>query len=109
MDREHGAGEKPRRHKAVRVLLNQPQRVNQQRMQPQRPPSVARASQRWRKRVETVGTQLTERFAIACMRVHDLWHVQHRLIRNMPAHTVIVFLNLQLRRPPLDLDGLVVA
>lgn len=37
---------------------------------------------------------------------HDLWHFQHRLIRKVLAHTVGVFLNLQLGRQPLDLDGL---
>lgn len=71
------------------------------------PPAVVRASQRWRKRVETVGSQLTERFAVARIRVHDVWHFQHRLIRKILSHTVIVFLNLQAGRPPLDLDGLV--
>ena len=42
-------------------------------------------------------------------RAHDLWHYQNRLIRKVLAHTVCVFLNLQLGRPPLDLDGLVTA
>jgi hypothetical protein len=79
------------------------------RMQRQHLPAVVRASQRWRKRLETVGSQLTERFAIARIRVHDLWHFQHRVIRKILAHTVVVFLNLQLGRPPLDLDGLVTA
>jgi hypothetical protein len=60
-----------------------------------------------RKEVETVGAHLTERFALARIRVHDLWHFHHRLIRKVLAHTVGVFLNLQLGRPPLDLDGLV--
>jgi len=36
-----------------------------------------------------------------------LWHFQARLIRKILAHTVAVFLNLQLGRKPLDLDGLV--
>ena len=62
---------------------------------------------RWRKLVETVGSHLTERFGIHRTRAHDLWHYQHRLIRKILAHTVAVFLNLQLGRPPLDLDGLV--
>jgi len=61
-----------------------------------------------RKAIETVGSHLTERFAIARIRVHDLWHFQHRLIRKILAHTVGVFLNLQLGRPPLDLDGLLI-
>jgi hypothetical protein len=70
---------------------------------------LVRACARWRKLVETVGSQLTERFAIARVRVHDLWHFQHRLIRKILAHTVMVFLNLQLGRSPLDFDGLVCA
>jgi hypothetical protein len=62
---------------------------------------------RLRKGVETVGSHLTERFAVARIRVHDLWHFQHRLMRKVLAHTVGVFLNLRLGRPALDLDGLV--
>jgi hypothetical protein len=69
-------------------------------------PSVLKACRRWRKRVETVGSQLTERFALARIRVHDLWHFHHRLIRKVLAHTMAVFLNLRLGRTPLDLDGL---
>jgi hypothetical protein len=60
----------------------------------------------WRKLIEPVGSPLTERFAIARIRLHDLWHYQHRLIRKVLAHTVGIFLNLQLRRQLLDLDGL---
>jgi len=70
------------------------------------PRCLLRACARIRKSVETVGSHLTERFAIARLRVHDLWHYQHRLIRKVLAHTVGVFLNLQLGRAPLDLDGL---
>jgi len=72
-------------------------------------PLVLKTCARIRKCVETVGSHLTERFAIARTRAHDLWHFQHRLIRKVLAHTVGVFLNLQLGRPPLDLDGLVTA
>jgi hypothetical protein len=72
-------------------------------------PSVLRRCARWRKRVETVGSHLSERFGIGRIRVRDLWHFQHRLIRKVLAHTVGVFLNLQLGRKPLDLDGLVAA
>ena len=60
-----------------------------------------------RKVVETVGSHLTERFNLNKIRVRDLWHFQSRLIRKILAHTVAVFLNLQLGRKPLDLDGLV--
>lgn len=71
------------------------------------PPRLIKASAHCRKLVETVGSHLTERFAIARIRVHDLWHFQHRLIRKVLAHTVAVFFNLTLNRSPLDLDGLV--
>lgn len=71
-------------------------------------PNLLKACGRLRKYVETVGSQLTEHFAIARIRVHDLWHFQQRLIRKVLAHTVGVFLNLQLKRAPLDLDGLIV-
>lgn len=70
-------------------------------------PILLKACGRIRKYVETVGSQLTEHFAIARIRVHDLWHFQQRLIRKVLAHTVGVFINLQLQRNPLDLDGLV--
>ncbi len=79
------------------------------RMTTTHPLHLRMACKRIRKRIETVGSHLTERFAIARIRVHDLWHFQHRLIRKVLAHTVGVFLNLQLGRPPLDLDGLVTA
>ena len=72
-------------------------------------PQLLKACARIRKCVETVGSHLTEHFAIARTRAHDLWHFQHRLIRKVLAHTVGVFLNLQLGRSPLDLDGLVAA
>ena len=68
---------------------------------------LLKACARWRKKIETVASHLTERFAVGRIRVHDLWHYQHRLIRKILAHTVAVALNIQLKRPPLDLDGLV--
>lgn len=70
------------------------------------PPCVVRACARWRKVVETVGSQLTEHCAVARIRVRDLWPFQSRLIRKVLAHTIGVFLNLQLGRQPLDLDGI---
>jgi hypothetical protein len=52
---------------------------------------------------------LTERFAVTRLRVRDLWHFQHRLIRKVLAHTVAVVLNLQMGRQPLDFEGLLMA
>jgi hypothetical protein len=77
------------------------------RMTTSHPRRLLTACQRLRKRIETVGSQLTARCASARLRVRDLWHFQHRLIRKVLAHTVAVFLNLQQGRPPLDLDDLV--
>ncbi len=62
-----------------------------------------------RKVVETVNSHLTERLNVTKIRVHDVWHFQSRLIRKILTHTVAVFLNLQLNRKPLDLDGLVLS
>jgi len=84
------------------VLITPPRK----RMTTAHSPKLLKACARLRKRVETVGSHLTERFGVARLRVHDLWHYQHRLIRKVLAHTVGVFLNLQLGRAPLDLDGL---
>jgi hypothetical protein len=64
-------------------------------MTEQHPPALLRFCRRIRKIVETVGSHLTERFAIDSIRVHDLWHFQHRLIRKVLSHTAMVFLNLQ--------------
>jgi Transposase DDE domain len=77
------------------------------RMQTTYPRTFLKACGRWRKVIETVGAHLTERFAVERIRAHDLWHYQHRLIRKVLAHTVAVFLNLQMGRQPLDLEGLV--
>lgn len=73
------------------------------------PKSILKTCSRWRKLVETVGSHLTERYHIAKTRARDLWHYQHRLIRKVLSHTMCVFINLQLGRPPLHLDDLVTA
>jgi hypothetical protein len=88
------------------VELITPLRKN---MKPQLPVHLRRICQRWRKRIETVGSHLTERFHIETTHARDLWHYQNRLIRKVLAHTVCVFINLSLGRPPLDLDDLVSA
>jgi len=87
-----------------RVNIVTPRKSN---MAEEHPRALRKFCSRIRKIVETVGSHLTERFAVDTIRVRDLWHFQHRLIRKVLAHTVMVFLNLQLGRNPLDLDGLV--
>jgi len=86
------------------VQLVTPPRTN---MAPPAQPTLLKRAKRWRKLIETVNSQLTERFSITRIRVRDFWHYQHRVIRKVLAHTVLVFLNLQMGRPPLDFEGLV--
>jgi hypothetical protein len=56
----------------------------------------------WRKLVETVNSQLTERFQISKIKVKDFWHYQNRIFRKVLSHTVAVFLNLQIGNKPLQ-------
>jgi len=88
------------------VKIVTPARLN---MTQEHPTELRKFCSRIRRIVETVGSHLTERFAVARIRVHDVWHFQHCIIRKVLAHTVMVFLNLKLGRDPLDLDGLVTA
>ncbi len=71
------------------------------------PPATQRLCHRWRKRIETVGAQLAGRFAIQQIRVRDLWHLQHRIIRKVLAHTLACVCNTLLGRSLLDFDGLI--
>jgi hypothetical protein len=57
----------------------------------------------WRKLVETVNSQLNERFQITKIKVKDLWHYQNRIFRKILSHTVAVFLNMQIGNKPLQL------
>jgi len=58
----------------------------------------------WRKLVETVGSQLTERFQISKIKVKDLWHYQNRIFRKILSHTVAVYLNMQNGNKALQLS-----
>ena len=53
------------------------------------------------------GAQLTQRFQVVRMKVRDAWHLQNLWTTKILAHTVCVFLNIQLQRDPLDFEGLV--
>jgi len=57
--------------------------------------TLVKQTKYWRKLVETVGSQMVERFQITKIKVKDLWHYQNRLFRKILSHTVGVFLNLQ--------------
>jgi hypothetical protein len=60
-----------------------------------------------RRLVETVIGQLTERFHSEKVWARDLWHLTHRFIRKLLAHTVGVFLNFSLGQPLLQFEALV--
>ena len=60
-----------------------------------------------RQLVETVNGQLVKRFKVQEMRVRKGWTLLARWFRKILAHTVCVWLNLQLGRKPLDFAGLV--
>ena len=46
-------------------------------------------------------------FNIEKVRAKDMWHLANRLIRKILAHTMGVFVNKTLGRPPLQFDGLI--
>lgn len=60
-----------------------------------------------RQLIETVNSQLVERFKVQNLRVRKGWTLLSKWYRKILAHTVCVFLNLQLGRNPLDFAGLV--
>lgn len=60
-----------------------------------------------RQLIETVNNQLVDRFKVQTMRVRKGWTLLAKWFRKILAHTVCVWLNLQLGRDPLDFAGLV--
>lgn len=60
-----------------------------------------------RQLIETVVSQLAERFHVQTMRVRKGWTLIAKWYRKILAHTACVWLNLQFGRSPLDFDGLV--
>jgi hypothetical protein len=63
---------------------------------------------RLRYRIDTVFSQLTERFSIKRVWARDLWHLTSRLLRKVLSHTVAFLLNHQMGNPPLQLSKLLV-
>lgn len=91
---------------ALGIDLQTPVRRN---MKEPRPRWWLKLLQRVRKRIETVISQLEQRFNLAKTRARDVWHLTNQVTRKLLAHTMGVWLNLRLGREPLDLDGLLVA
>jgi hypothetical protein len=91
---------------AMGIDLQPPLRKN---MKERRPRWWLKRLRRLRKRVETVISQLEQRFGLAKTRARDGWHLTNQVTRKLLAHTLGVWLNLHQGREPLELDGVVTA
>jgi hypothetical protein len=91
---------------ALGIDLQTPLRIN---LAERRPRWWLRLLRRLRKRIETVISQLEQRFGLAKTRARDVGHLTNQVTRKLLAHTLGVWLNLQQGREPLALDGLVSA
>jgi hypothetical protein len=63
---------------------------------------------RFRYRIDTVFSQLTERYSIKRVWARDLWHLASRLLRKVLSHTIAFLLNHQLGNRPLQFSELLV-
>jgi Transposase DDE domain len=63
---------------------------------------------RLRYRIDTVFSQLTERYCVKRVWARDAWHLANRLLRKVLSHTVAFLLNHQAGNPPLQLSKLLV-
>jgi hypothetical protein len=63
---------------------------------------------RLRYRIDTVFSQLTERYSVKRVWARDLWHLASRLLRKVLSNTVAFLLNHQLGNPPLQLSKLLI-
>jgi Transposase DDE domain len=63
---------------------------------------------RLRYRIDTVFSQLTERYCIKRVWARDLWHLGSRLLRKVLSHTIALLFNHQLGNRPLQLSKLLV-
>jgi Transposase DDE domain len=63
---------------------------------------------RLRYRIDTVFSQLTQRYSVKRVWARDLWHLTSRLVRKVLSHTVAFLLNHQVGNPPLRLSKLLI-
>ena len=61
---------------------------------------------RFRYRIDTVFSHLTQRYSIKRVWARDLWHLTSRLVRKVLSHTVAFLLNHQIGNSPLQLSKL---
>jgi hypothetical protein len=60
----------------------------------------------FRYRIDTVFSQLTQRYSVKRVWARDMWHLASRLVRKVLSHTVAFLLNHQLGNPSLQLSKL---
>ena len=73
-----------------------------------RKPFVAPAwAQKLRRRIETVYAQLVQCFHVQTIKVRDPWLMQSLWATKILTHAICVWINIRLKREPLDFDGLV--
>ena len=63
---------------------------------------------RLRYRIDTVFSQLTQRYSVKRVWARALWHLASRLLRKVLSHTVAFLLNHQVGNPPLQLSKLLI-
>src|ERR671910_3049477 len=63
---------------------------------------------RLRYRIDTIFSQLTERYCVKKVWARDLWHLASRVLRKVLSHTVAFLLNHQMGNPPLQLSKVLV-
>ena len=88
----------------IDIELETPLRKN---MKDDRPASQIRFGQKIRRLIETVNSQLSERFHFEQIRCRDIWHLNSRVNRKILAHTLCCWLNHKLGRQLLQFDGLI--
>jgi hypothetical protein len=69
-------------------------------------PRRSHGLQKLRRRIEHAIGQLVERFHCRRVRVKDVWHLEHRLVRKILSHTVAIWLNVRDGHEPLQFDRL---
>lgn len=103
-DKEYLNADLKRDLEALGIKLETPLRRN---MPETRPLEWVHLQQRLRRLIETVNSQLSERFHFERIRCRDLWHLTSRVNRKILAHTLCCWLNHKLGRELLQFDGLV--
>jgi hypothetical protein len=91
------------RLKRTNVALETPLKKN---MKDSRSPEFLLKIKSIRRLIETVIGQLNDRFHFNVVWARDYWHLLSRLGRKALAHTMGIFLNRKLERPPIRFDGL---